>query len=309
MSMGPITIFDKSALQGLNIDEACWFDNFYMTNIAPLFFVETLGDLRKEMAKGRTAEEVVGNLAEKTPPQGTPNVHHRELCIAELMGQRIEMRGVPHVGDGRPVVTRHQRGLMYEPAAEMRAFQRWQEGRFLDVEYQFAGNWRLALQRRTSLDAAEWLREIGGFQTRPHDLKTAKAFADRAVRGSRHRYALVKAACLTLEVTRFVQREILMRWKAEGGPPFHEFAPYTAHVLTVDAFFYIAVSAHLISRDRPSNRVDMAYLYYLPFCMVFVSCDNLHEKTVPLFLGCDQCCAPIKIWTGIIGQEGSWKQL
>ena len=92
----------------------------------------------------------------------------------------------------------------------------------------------------------------------------------------------------TLEMPGFVQQKIVRKWKAEGGPPFHEFAPYTAHVLTVDAFFYIAVSAHLISRDRPSNRIDMAYLYYLPFCMVFVSSDSLHEKTVPLFLSSDQ---------------------
>ena len=30
--------------------------------------------------------------------------------------------------------------------------------------------------------------------------------------------------------------------------------------------------------------MDIAYLYYLPFCMVFVSSDKLHERVVPLFL-------------------------
>ena len=62
-----------------------------------------------------------------------------------------------------------------------------------------------------------------------------------------------------------------------------DFAPYAAHVLTVELFFYLALSAGLISGDRPSNKIDIAYLYYLPFCMVFVSNDNLHAKTVPLF--------------------------
>jgi hypothetical protein len=38
MSIGPITIFDKSALQALNLDEAVWLDNFYLCNITPLFF-------------------------------------------------------------------------------------------------------------------------------------------------------------------------------------------------------------------------------------------------------------------------------
>jgi hypothetical protein len=45
VSLGPITIFDKSALQALSLDEAVWLDNFYLANITPLFLVETLADL------------------------------------------------------------------------------------------------------------------------------------------------------------------------------------------------------------------------------------------------------------------------
>jgi hypothetical protein len=52
MSAGPITIFNKSLLQALNLDEAVWFDNFYLANITPLFFVETLADLREDRRQG-----------------------------------------------------------------------------------------------------------------------------------------------------------------------------------------------------------------------------------------------------------------
>jgi hypothetical protein len=44
------------------------------------------------------------------------------------------------------------------------------------------------------------------------------------------------------------------------------------------------VARGFISGERASNRADMAYLYYLPFCMVFTSGDGLHKRTVPLFL-------------------------
>jgi hypothetical protein len=44
----------------------------------------------------------------------------------------------------------------------------------------------------------------------------------------------------------------------------------------------------LISSDRPSNRADIAYLFYLPFCEVFTSTDRLHKKCAPLFLREDQ---------------------
>ena len=74
--MGPITIFDKSFLQSLNIDESVWFDNFYLVNISPLFYMETLADLAKEMSRGRTPEQIVGEIASKTPEMGgSPNVH------------------------------------------------------------------------------------------------------------------------------------------------------------------------------------------------------------------------------------------
>ncbi len=54
MSLGPITIFDKSALQALSLDEAVWLDTFYLTNIiTPLFFLETLADLDKIDVKRR----------------------------------------------------------------------------------------------------------------------------------------------------------------------------------------------------------------------------------------------------------------
>jgi len=45
--MGPIVLFDKSFLQSLNIDEAVWFDHFFISNIPPIFFTETLADLKK----------------------------------------------------------------------------------------------------------------------------------------------------------------------------------------------------------------------------------------------------------------------
>ncbi len=36
--------------------------------------------------------------------------------------------------------------------------------------------------------------------------------------------------------------------------------------------------------QEPSHQVDLAYLYYLPFCDVFTSKDNFHAQVVPLFL-------------------------
>jgi hypothetical protein len=68
-------------------------------------------------------------------------------------------------------------------------------------------------------------------------------------------------------------------------------APYAAYALTVELFFQIALGAGLIGGERPSNRTDIAYLFYLPFAMVFASSDNLHRRLAPLFMRPDQAFA------------------
>src|ERR1039457_3201286 len=102
MGAGPILLFDKSVLQSLTIDESVWLDSFYFPCITPLFFVETLADLDKEVQKGRTPEDVVGNLAEKTPHGGAINVHHQTLLVSELLGRRFEWQHLPVVPGGNP---------------------------------------------------------------------------------------------------------------------------------------------------------------------------------------------------------------
>ena len=54
MAQGPSLIFDKSSLESLNLDEAVMMDNFYMSAITPLFFVECLADLEKAIRSKST---------------------------------------------------------------------------------------------------------------------------------------------------------------------------------------------------------------------------------------------------------------
>jgi hypothetical protein len=81
---------------------------------------------------------------------------------------------------------------------------------------------------------------------------------------------------------------IFQSWKEAGEPTLDKFAPYAAFVLSVEVFFQFALAAHLIATERPSNRTDIAYLFYLPFCHAFVSSDRLHERCAPLFMRPDQ---------------------
>ena len=64
MAQGPIIIFDKSTLQCLTDDEAVLLDNFYMSNITPVFIAECLADLDRDMESAKSKgspESMVGS--------------------------------------------------------------------------------------------------------------------------------------------------------------------------------------------------------------------------------------------------------
>jgi hypothetical protein len=287
--LGPIIQFDKSALQSFNPDEALWCDNFYTTVITPIFFVETLADLSKEMAKGRTPEQVVGNIAYKTPEMGAFVVaNHWDLRVANLLGYPIEMQGRPPIAGGIRTQLAGDNATVYEVPQEMRAAQRWQSGDFLGVEREFARRWRSKLANMDFSNIDRILRSLGAGKVKPGDLAEARAWSEQMVRGDGRRYKTLEAAFKVFGVAPQLQSRVLTRWKEAGRPGLDEFAPYAAYNLKVDLFFYLSLQASLISSQRASNRVDIAYLYYLPFCMIFTSGDRPHENISPLFLREDQ---------------------
>src|SRR6266550_7968682 len=85
------------------------------------------------------------------------------------------------------------------------------------------------------------------------------------------------------DCTREHRAAILARHADARFPSLHAFAPYAAYVLTVDLVLYLGMGLDQIRRDRASHMVDIAYLYYLPFCMVFASGDRLHRQLMPFF--------------------------
>src|SRR5690242_16459907 len=102
MPSGPITIFDKSMLQSLSLDEAVLFGQFYWCVLTPLFFVETLADLEKKVRQGQSPEQAVGVIAQKTGNMALdPNAHHESLAIGDLLGDVVTMDGRIHIAQGR----------------------------------------------------------------------------------------------------------------------------------------------------------------------------------------------------------------
>jgi len=132
------------------------------------------------------------------------------------------------------------------------------------------------------------LRSIGFTQQSCKTLQDAKAIADALVNGTDNPYARLALAIHCFHIPQHLHANIAESWKRSNKRTLTDFAPYAAYALTVEIFFQVALGAGLIGGERPSNRTDIAYLFYLPFCMVFISSDDLHRRAAPLFMRDDQ---------------------
>ncbi|MFN9476140.1 hypothetical protein [Acidovorax sp.] len=289
--MGPVTLFDKSFLQSLSLDESVWFDHFFLSVICPIFYVETLADLaKKRKDEDRSPEDEVRIIANKTPVMsGAPCIHHGQLCISNLLGFEAPRVGQIPVAGGRPVRGAGGKpGVVFENSPEAESFNRWQKMKFHQIEHDAASEWRSMLAQLNLPEVAGRMRALG---ITPQTCKTVKDAAGIAKGLVHSRFEPEQQIALLfsfVNVPHGLQGEIIHRWSQAGFPSLAMYAPYAAHVLMVEIFFQIALAANLISSARPSNRADIAYLFYLPFCHVFVSGDKLHKLCAPEFLTAQQ---------------------
>jgi hypothetical protein len=190
---------------------------------------------------------------------------------------------------GRPILSRGQRmilgdkmGVVFQESPEEEAFHRWQKRQFMEIERQIAKSWRRTL---SNIDFEKQYRlfQKGLGSAKPKTLTEVKSLVDIIVNGPDQEGLLHLGLIFLGFSTNFRQRAV-SHWYSQGRLPIREFAPYFFHILNVDLFFYTAIAADLISRERPSHKIDIAYLYYLPFCMIFTSNDKLHETLAPFFL-------------------------
>jgi hypothetical protein len=170
----------------------------------------------------------------------------------------------------------------------MAAFRRWQNQEFYEVERRFAAGWRTALGGTDLTQIAATLRGAGLNTESCKTLAGVKRLADELIQSGDKAFDRLRFAVEFFGIGPQHHKQIIQNWGFSWKPPLHEYAPYAAFVLTIEAFFHIALAAGLISPNRASNRTDIAYLFYLPFCMTFVSSDGLHRRTSPLFLRPDQ---------------------
>lgn len=278
-------IIDKSTFQSLNFSELYRLSCYYKHIITPVLTMEILGDLKKETADGKTpSEERVKDFASKLFPMETVvNIHYKILVKEDLLGDNVSMDGRPNVKMNKAVTSSSgQKGFLVEETEEEKSIYKWKDGNFSEADKELSALWRM---RTTNEDILKKLKEQikSKLPNKIKDFPELNEIVNNLLLTEELQQNFLFAIFQNYEIDASTGVQIFNRWARAGKPMLSDFAPYAFHCLKVDTLFLYGLSSELIS-TRPTNRVDLEYLYYQPFGNIFTSNDKLHKNLAPLLL-------------------------
>jgi len=291
--MGPILLCDKSTLQSLSRAELNMLRRNYSLNIPPVLLMEILADLRKAEDIG-TGQAEVQQLANKLVPACSyVNVGFRDVVIGELHGYKAPADGRPVLRGGKSVKSGVKAGMIFEHSPEDEAMLRWQRGSFLDAERILAAEWRRVSKSIDLEGTQRLLRNHYSSHTRLHTFTEIVTFTDQLLRSIPPR-ELISWFLRDCEILAEKFEEPLRKIGMSERFTLEAEMPYTKRCIRLALIFHFALAFGLIS-TRSTNRIDLEYLYYIPFCMVFSSGDALH-RDLAQFISTEQIFIPRDIF-------------
>ncbi|MEP1855023.1 hypothetical protein, partial [Nonlabens ulvanivorans] len=282
-------IVDKSTFQSLSFTELEKLSRYYKHNIAPVLVMEILGDLKKDFdPEKRSAVEIVSDFSKKLfPMQSVVNGYYKSLIHVELTGGEIPLDGRPFLQMEKLVQAEDgSKGFIVKETEEEVAIHKWKDGRFSEADHMLSKIWR---DTTTQEDVLKNLQKILKNLTIPKlkSLKDLDLYVDEIISNPNFQDQLLA------HIIDFYSRgdidgvKLFNSWVLAEKPILRNYLPYSIHCLKVDLLFLFGLKNELIG-VRPTNKVDLEYLFYLPFCNVFTSNDKIHKQLVPLIIRKDQ---------------------
>jgi hypothetical protein len=290
--MGPNAILDKSAFQALSYREHREVSRYFEVNIAPVLILEILGDLTKQYRNGTRPADKAKELANKLAGLEWLNENYRFICVNTLLGTEVPLDG--HIVPAYMSVGEDVDGslaALIEPGPLNDLLMRLTTGKATALDEVLAKMWRHAAGGLS-------LSDLNAFVNSHHIIVPRATSAAEAVTVAR---SLLDTPALQeiwlswlldeLDVSATDRRRISARWLAQGLL-LRTFAPYAHHCLHALLSMFVAWRNAVI-RWQPTNILDLQYLYYLPFCSVFVSDDKVHRALAPPLMRPDQTFVPL----------------
>jgi hypothetical protein len=285
--MGPQILLDKSTLQSLSKDEIILLNKHYYLVAAPTLIIEILGDLKKYTSNIEKSKNEVRTLAYKIQRtiDSTITANCRILLEGNLLGYLdVIMDGRPIRVDGIPIIDKlGRKGMYLEEQPENTAIREWVEGNFSEAELALADLWR----KSTKSINLEKYRKLYKGNPKFDNWNSLLAFISNICNRTNIQFELLSFLIDDLEINFDAKNAVFDRWLNRGMPIIKDFSPYAYYCLNVLLSFYTGIANGFIG-TRSTNRVDLEYVLYIPFCKVFSSSDKFLIDFAKLFLKEDQ---------------------
>jgi hypothetical protein len=211
------------------------------------------------------------------------NLHYKILLKGDLLGNPISFDGRPHVGIKKAVASESgMQGYLIEETEEEKSIYKWKEGNFTEADHELSALWRMTT---TQEDLLERLKKSlnPDAKVKFANFQELNKFVTEIITSPATQQFLLISLFQNYDIDAMTSVQIFGRWNQEGKPLIKDFAPFAFHCLMIDTLFLFGLTSGLIG-TRPTNRVDLEYLYYLPFGNIFTSNDKVHKNLVPLLL-------------------------
>lgn len=284
-------LLDKSAIQALGPETVRVQSEYFYTMVAPVVVWEICGNIEK-LRLGEINEERVRALARKAKPLNSiVSADWRKMCLGELLGMgrvRVGSGGsrVPLVDGGHLVpIGDGKYGHVLDHQPEAQALLQWSFGEWTAEHRQYARRWREVTR---SINLEVFRHRFGPAKRTDGTVEEVSEVVNRVLRDPSLQVYLLDLVLAEIGVSQSTMLRVRRRWISPGGPAWSVAAPYAHYCARTILTFYLSLAWRIINVN-PTNRVDLEYLFYLPFTPIFVSGDEKsHGRLAPMLMEADQ---------------------
>ena len=207
-----------------------------------------------------------------------------KLAYSNLMGEFVPMDGRLPIEGGTFCVTEDgSKGWNLDELPEVTLLRNWGNGIFRENDIEIGKEHR---KIDSEVELETLCKDIAGDLV---DLPKFKSLSE-LIQWIDDLFAQIGPQQLLLITAKFILRPehikpTLLRWIDKGCPALDKFAPYSIYFYKINLFYILGISFELIKKGKKSKtHLDIQYIYYLPFSMVFTSDDKELRKIAPFFL-------------------------
>ena len=249
---------------------------------------EILADLKHPAPRqGKLPEDLVRALARKlVSNHGVIQMHFRSLGLGEITGSLaspVTMNGQVIVDGAAPNVlqTKDGQGTIYDGRQDWEMWKAWANGDFTQTDEYLASRWR---EQSAQIDLAaittQWAEFCKQYLANARTISDVIERVDEVIAKPEEQATLLEMAFLFLDAPPLARGLGIRLLQAGLIPDVRSWSPYSTSIARLGIIFCCCLTLKFIT-SRPTNVLDLQYLFYAPFGMVFVSHDRLHRDLWP----------------------------